>query len=145
MIDHSETGGDKWLRYGNYEERRHGSNAGHSSGVAGVDARRATPPEPRLARWGLAGCRQLDLSNDAFFGVFPTRGRSDRAIMRYSRRGTKKSRLRRFFEDSVAPRTSLSPSIEGLEHEAVVPYLDRIECSGDLVTGRGTPWRADLE
>ncbi len=41
----------------------HGSNAGHSSGVAGVDARRATPPDPRLARWGLARCGQLDPSH----------------------------------------------------------------------------------
>src|SRR5208282_5857636 len=103
--------------YGNYEERRHGLNAGHSSGVAGVDARRATPPEPRLARWGLAGCRQLDLSNDAFLRVLPTGDRSYRVIMRYSRRGTKKSRLRLFLEVCGAPRTSLSPSIEGLEHE----------------------------
>jgi len=31
--------------------------------VAGVDARRATPPDPRLERWGLAGCRQLDPSH----------------------------------------------------------------------------------
>src|SRR5271157_5661207 len=44
---------------------RHGSNAGHSSGVAGVDARRATPPDPRLARWGLAACRHLDPSHPA--------------------------------------------------------------------------------
>src|SRR5271165_7385037 len=42
---------------------RHGSNAGHSSGVAGVDAGRATPPDPRLARWGLARCCQLDPSH----------------------------------------------------------------------------------
>src|SRR5271157_5514686 len=35
----------------------HGSNAGHSSGVAGVDA-------PR--RWGLGSCRQLDPSHPAF-------------------------------------------------------------------------------
>src|SRR5208283_4447998 len=34
-------------------------------GVAGVDARRATPPDPRLPRWGLAGCRQLDPSHPA--------------------------------------------------------------------------------
>src|SRR5208337_2783769 len=45
--------------------RWHGSNAGHSSGVAGVDARRATPPDPRLARWGLASCCQLDPSHPA--------------------------------------------------------------------------------
>jgi len=32
-------------------------------GVAGVDARRATPPDPRPVRWGLAGCRQLDPSH----------------------------------------------------------------------------------
>jgi hypothetical protein len=56
---------------------RHGSNAGHSSGVAGVDARRATPPGPR-ARWGLAGCRQLDPSHPALVtredaGVEPCR------------------------------------------------------------------------
>src|SRR5271165_3089883 len=44
---------------------RHDSNAGHSSGVAGVDARRATPPDPRLARWGLARCCQLDPSHPA--------------------------------------------------------------------------------
>jgi len=44
---------------------RHGSNAGHSSGVAGVDARGATPPDPRLARWGLARCCQLDPSQPA--------------------------------------------------------------------------------
>jgi len=31
-------------------------------GVAGVDARRATPGGPRLPHWGLAGCRQLDPS-----------------------------------------------------------------------------------
>ena len=43
----------------------HGSNAGHSSGVAGVDAGRATPPDPRLARWGLARCCQLDPSYPA--------------------------------------------------------------------------------
>src|SRR5208337_304447 len=43
----------------------HGSNAGHSSGVPGVDARRATPPDPRLARWGLARCCQLDPSHPA--------------------------------------------------------------------------------
>ena len=43
----------------------HGSNAGHSSGVAGVDARRATPPDPRLVRWGLARCCQLDPSHPA--------------------------------------------------------------------------------
>ena len=30
----------------------HGSNAGHSSGVPGVDARRATPPDPRGWRTG---------------------------------------------------------------------------------------------
>ncbi len=41
----------------------HGSNAGHSSGVPGVDARTATPPDPRLARWGLAGCLQPDPSH----------------------------------------------------------------------------------
>jgi len=33
--------------------------------VAGVDAQRATPPDPRPARWGLAGCRQLDPSHPA--------------------------------------------------------------------------------
>jgi len=33
--------------------------------VAGVDARRATPPDPRLARWGLASCCQLDASHPA--------------------------------------------------------------------------------
>ena len=33
-------------------DKRHGSNAGHSSGVAGVDVRRATPLDPRLARRG---------------------------------------------------------------------------------------------
>src|SRR5271157_6500051 len=43
----------------------HGSNAGHSSGVAGVDAGRATPPDPRLARWGLARCCQFDPSYPA--------------------------------------------------------------------------------
>ena len=43
----------------------HGSNAGHSSGVAGVDAGRAMPPDPRLARWGLARCCQLDPSYPA--------------------------------------------------------------------------------
>src|SRR5208337_4159431 len=43
----------------------HGPNAGHSSGVAGVDAGRATPPDPRLARWGLARCCQLDPSHPA--------------------------------------------------------------------------------
>ena len=42
---------------------RHGSKAGYSSGVAGVDARRATPPDPRPPRWGLAGCCQLDPSH----------------------------------------------------------------------------------
>ena len=44
---------------------RHGSNAGHSSGVPGVDARRATLPDPRLARWKLASCCQLDPSHPA--------------------------------------------------------------------------------
>src|SRR5271157_5230627 len=43
----------------------HGSNAGRSSGVADVGARRATPPDPRLRRSGLAGCRQLDVSHPA--------------------------------------------------------------------------------
>src|SRR5271166_2679558 len=43
----------------------HGSDAGHSSGVPGVDARRATLPDPRLARWGLARCCQLDPSHTA--------------------------------------------------------------------------------
>ena len=38
----------------------HGSKAGYSSGV---DARRATPPDPRPPRWGLAGCCQLDPSH----------------------------------------------------------------------------------
>src|SRR5208337_221823 len=52
-------------RPNNRHSLRHGSNAGHSSGVAGVDARRATPPDPRLARWGLAGGRQLDPSHPA--------------------------------------------------------------------------------
>jgi hypothetical protein len=33
--------------------------------VAGVDARRATPPDLRLPRRGLAGCRQLDPSHPA--------------------------------------------------------------------------------
>ena len=42
---------------------RHGSKAGYSSGVAGVDTRRATPPDPRPPRWGLAGCCQLDPSH----------------------------------------------------------------------------------
>src|SRR5260370_710837 len=32
---------------------------------AGVDARRATPPDPRLPRSWLAGCRQLDPSHPA--------------------------------------------------------------------------------
>src|SRR5271166_4008083 len=32
-------------------------------GVAGVDARRETPPDPRLPRWGLAGCCPLDPSH----------------------------------------------------------------------------------
>ncbi len=41
----------------------HGSKAGYSSGVAEVDARRATPPDPRPPRWGLAGCCQLDPSH----------------------------------------------------------------------------------
>jgi hypothetical protein len=35
--------------------------------VAGVDARTATPPDPRLPRRGLAGCRQLDPSHPASF------------------------------------------------------------------------------
>src|SRR5271157_5757268 len=55
-----------------------GSNAGHSPGAAGVDARRATPPDPRLARWGLASCCQLDPSHPALVtrqdpGVEPCR------------------------------------------------------------------------
>ena len=45
------------------QNKRHGSKAGYSSGVAGVDARRATPPDPRPPRWGLAGCCQLDPSH----------------------------------------------------------------------------------
>jgi hypothetical protein len=48
--------------FGNF---RQGSRAGHTSGVAGVDARRATPPDPRLPRRELAGCRQLDPSHPA--------------------------------------------------------------------------------
>src|SRR5271157_4065150 len=43
----------------------HGSNAGHSSGVADVGARRVTPPDPRLRGSGLAACRQLDVSHPA--------------------------------------------------------------------------------
>ncbi len=42
---------------------RHGSKPGYSSGVAGVDARRAAPPDPRPPRWGLAGCCPLDPSH----------------------------------------------------------------------------------
>ena len=42
---------------------RHGSRAGYGSGVAGVDARRATPPDPRPPRWARAGCCQLDPSH----------------------------------------------------------------------------------
>jgi len=42
-----------------------GSKAAYTSRVAGVDARRATPPDPRLPRWGLAGWRQLDPSHPA--------------------------------------------------------------------------------
>src|SRR5271157_2560120 len=64
----SETSTKRFFRAVVIEKRQnkgHGSNAGHSSGVAGVDARRATPPDPRLARWGLAGCRQLDPSHPA--------------------------------------------------------------------------------
>ncbi len=41
----------------------HGSKAGYSAGVAGVDARRATPLDPRPPHWGLAGCCQLDPSH----------------------------------------------------------------------------------
>ncbi len=41
----------------------HGSKAGYSSGVAGDDARRATPSDPTRPRWGLAGCCQLDPSH----------------------------------------------------------------------------------
>ena len=37
--------------------------AGYSSGVAGVDTRRATPPDPRPPRWERAGCCQLDPSH----------------------------------------------------------------------------------
>src|SRR5208337_4678581 len=50
-------------RPGNCVRTRHGSKAGYSSGVAGVEARRATPPDPRPPRWGLAGCCQLDPSH----------------------------------------------------------------------------------
>src|SRR5208337_908481 len=62
----------------NHALLRHGSNAGHSSGVPGVDARRAAPPDPRLACWGLAGCRQPDPSHPALVtredpGVEPCR------------------------------------------------------------------------
>jgi len=46
-----------WLCFATF---RHGSKAVHSSGVADVDARRATPADPRLRRWGLAGYRQVD-------------------------------------------------------------------------------------
>ena len=47
-------------------------------GVPGVDARSATPPDPRLARWGLAGCLQPDPSHPALVtredpGVEPCR------------------------------------------------------------------------
>ncbi len=44
---------------------RHGSNAGHSSRVPGVDAGRATSPHPRPARWGLASWCQLDPGHPA--------------------------------------------------------------------------------
>ena len=33
--------------------------------MAGVDARRATPPDPSLPRRGLAGCREPDPSHPA--------------------------------------------------------------------------------
>jgi hypothetical protein len=45
------------------QDKGHGSKAGYSSGVAGVDARRATPPNPRPPCWGRAGCCQLDPSH----------------------------------------------------------------------------------
>ncbi len=53
------------LRAAAARKLRHGSNARHSLGVAGADARRATPPDPRLVRWGLARCCQLDPSHPA--------------------------------------------------------------------------------
>jgi hypothetical protein len=47
-------------------ELRHGSEAGHTSGMAVVDARRATSPDPRPPRWGFAACRPLDPSHPTF-------------------------------------------------------------------------------
>ena len=60
-----------------------------------------------------------------------------------SERHERKS-LPAFVEDFVAPRNGLPSSIKGLEHEAAVLYRDKSDCSGDLVTGRGTPRRDDL-
>ncbi len=53
---------------GGLSSERHfgsGSNAGNTSGVAVVDARRATPPGPWLPHWGLAGFRPLQPSHPA--------------------------------------------------------------------------------
>ncbi len=43
----------------------HGSKAGNTSGLARVNAPRASTPGPRLPHWGLSGCRPLDPSHPA--------------------------------------------------------------------------------
>jgi hypothetical protein len=42
--------------------------------LAGDDARTATPPDPRLPRRGLTGCRQLDPSHRRFLDLFARSG-----------------------------------------------------------------------
>jgi hypothetical protein len=64
-----------------------GTNAGYTSGVAGVDARRATPPDPRLPRRGLAGCRQLDPSHPALVTCGVARVKRARFKSRLHNRG----------------------------------------------------------
>ena len=61
----------------NEADFRHGSKAGYSSGVAGVDARRGNAPRSESsARWGLAGCCQLDPSHPTIVTCEVGRGSS---------------------------------------------------------------------
>ena len=54
----------------------HGSKAGYTSGWLGSTPEGRRPQIPRLPRWGLAGCRQLDPSHPA--GNIETRRHLDK-------------------------------------------------------------------
>ena len=93
----------------------HGSNAGHSSGVPGVDARRATPPDPRLRAGGslavsgptpatplLSPAKIRELNHAAFASLsYPT----DRQVVRNPHVG----RPGFLVSMSIHPRTAARP------------------------------------